>query len=632
MLYNMNDYHIELDKLGKIIIYLRKSREEMTDFKHTTEETLARHEEILQKWAKTNLGYEIPEEYIFREVVSGETIEDRPEFKKVLSLINDGDIDGLLVVEPERTTRGDLIDCGTVIRSLEITKTLCITPMKIYNLNNEFDKRLFKDQLLKGNEYLEYSKKIMKRGKDLSAEQGKFLGSVAPYGYDRIKCAELGVSDGKGWTLTQNEDAEIVKMIFDMADEGIGTERIAKHLDNIDAPKPHDSYWKDTTIKCILNNEVYYGMIAWGKTKIITKLIDGVPVKKAVKQKDYPLYDGLHKDRAIITKEQFDRVQKGLKERFKNPIPKGEIFKNPLGGLCKCGKCGKAMIQNSHNGVTFNKRVHEVDKEKLYNLLQSQRKALKIPIAEINRQMGYDAFKGGFYYIFSPKFNEKKFYLGDLLTKNWFKLKEMLKIETDEFDKAITEFEETTKPTTLLCSENCGMTSSKLYLVEDKLIDSLKLLLKEYNVYLDNYEEEYEKVVKSNSKSLGSIEKEIAKKEQQLTKAKEFVEQEIYTPQEFLERKKELTAAIEKLTKERDKITNHKEEDKVIKIKKAIPSLEKIIENYYSLTMEERNDSLKFIIDRIVYNKNERHINSASDEEQKESIKLDIYLNNRFKL
>jgi len=48
--------------------------------------------------------------------------------------------------------------------------------------------------------------------------------------------------------------------------------------------------------------------------------------------------------------------------------------------------------------------------------------------------------------------------------------------------------------------------------------------------------------------------------------------------------------------------------------------------------MEERNDSLKFIIDRIVYNKNERHINSASDEEQKESIKLDIYLNNRFKL
>lgn len=628
MMYNMNDYQIELDKLGKIIIYLRKSREEMTDFKHTTEETLARHEEILQKWAKANLGYEIPEEYIFREVVSGETIEDRPEFKKVLSLINEGDVDGLLVVEPERTTRGDLIDCGTVIRSLEITKTLCITPMKIYNLNNEFDKRLFKDQLLKGNEYLEYSKKIMKRGKDLSAEQGKFLGSVAPYGYDRVKCAELGVGDKKGWTLKPNEDADIVRMIFNMSDEGVGVDRIVKHLINIEAPT--NNSWNDSTVKCILNNEVYYGMIAWGKSKIITKLIDGIPVKKTIKQEEYPLYQGLHE--AIITKEQFEKVQRGLKDRYKNPIPKGEIFKNPLGGLCKCGKCGKAMIQNSHNGIKHTKRVHEVDKEKLYNLLQTQRKALKIPIAEINRQMGCEPFHGGFYYIFSPKFNEKKFYLGDLLTNNWFKLKSLLKIETDEFDKAITEFEETTKPTTLLCNDNCGMTSSKLYLVEDKLIDSLKVLLNEYNLYLDNYEEEYEKVVKSNSKSLGSIEKEIAKKEQQLKKAKEFVEQEIYTPQEFLERKKELTSAIEKLTLEKDKITNHKEEDKVIKIKKAIPSLEKIIENYYSLSMEERNDSLKFIIDKVIYNKSERHINSASDEEQKESIKLDIYLNNRFKL
>jgi hypothetical protein len=626
----MNDYHIELDKLGKIIIYLRKSREEMSDFKQTTEETLARHEEILQKWAKANLGYEIPEEHIFREVVSGETIEDRPEFKTVLNLINNGDVDGLLVVEPERTTRGDLIDCGTVIRSLEITKTLCITPMKIYNLNNEFDKRLFKDQLLKGNEYLEYSKKIMKRGKDLSAEQGKFLGSVAPYGYDRIKCAELGVGDKKGWTLKPNENADIIKMIFNMSEEGIGVDRIAKHLKNIDAPKPHNTTWKESAIKCILNNEVYYGMIVWGRTKIVTKLINGVPVKKSVKQDNYNLYQGLHK--GIITKEQFDNVQKGLEARYKNPVPKGEIFKNPLAGFCKCGKCGKAMVQNSHNGNTHKVRKYEVDKEKLYNLLQNQRKKLKIPIAEINRQMGCDSFKGGFYYIFSPKFNEKKFYLGDLITNNWFKLKELLKIETDEFDKPITEFTQITKPISLLCNENCGMISSKLYLVEEKIIDSLKVLLNDYHVYLDGYEEEYVKVVKSNSKSLKTIEKELEKKQQQLKKAKEFVEQEIYTPQEFIERKKELTEEIKRLTQEKDKITNHKEEDKVIRIKKAIPSLQNILEKYYTLSMEERNDSLKYIIDKVVYNKNERHGNQSSDKDQKDSIKLDIYLNHRFKL
>ena len=630
MMYSMNDYHIEIDKLGKIIIYLRKSREEMNSFGSSTEDTLARHETILQTWAKNNLGYEIPEEHIYREVVSGEFISDRPVFQNVLGQIDNGEVDGLLVVEPERTTRGDLIDCGTVIRSLKLTHTLCITPTKIYNLNNEYDERMFKDQLLRGNDYLEYTKKILKRGKNLSAEQGKFLGSVAPYGYDRIKCSELGVGDKKGWTLKPNENEDIVRMIFNMADEGIGTERIAKHLINIDAPLPHNSKWNDSTIKCILNNEVYYGMIAWGKTRIITKLIDGVPIKKSIKQKNYPLYQGLHT--SIITKEQFERVQKGLTARYKNPIPKGEVFKNPLAGICKCGKCGKAMIQNSHNGVTHSKRVYEVDKEKLWNVLREHRKAVKLSISEINRRFKLNPTSGAFYYYFTPKFNEKKFYLGDTLTKNWFTLKSMLKIETDEFDKAITEFEEVTKPTTIVCNENCGMVSSKLYLVEDKLIDSLKVLLNEYHIYLDNYEEEYEKVVKSNSKSLNSVEKEIAKKEQQLKKAKEFVEQEIYTPQEFLERKKELTSAIEKLTLEKDRITNHKEEDKVIKIKKAIPSLQNIIDNYYSLDMEERNNSLKFIIDKVVYNKNERHGNQSSDKEQKDSIKLDIYLNHRFKL
>ena len=630
MLYNMSDYHIELDQLGKIIIYLRKSREEMNEFGSSTEQTLARHEEILQKWAKANLGYEIPSEYIFKEVVSGETIQDRPEFKKVLDLINNGDVDGLLVVEPERTTRGDLIDCGTVIRSLKLTSTLCITPTKIYNLNNEYDERMFKDQLLRGNDYLEYTKRILKRGKVLSAEQGKFCSSTPPYGYDRIKCAELGVGDKKGWTLTPNTEADVVKMIFNMAAEGVGMDRIRKHLINIDAPKHHGIEWSQSGVQCVLKNEVYYGKIAWGKQKVVTKLIDGVPVKKHVKQKEYPLYDGLHEP--LITKEQFDNVQAAIKGRYKNPIPKGEVFKNPLGGLIKCGKCGKAMIQNSHNGITHQKREFEVDKKKLYNLLQTQRKKLKISLAELNRTCGYTEHHGGFYHMLRPKFDENNFSLGKKFTDNWDKVKSLLKIETDEFDISLTSFITTKKATTLVCHDACGMTSSKLYLVEDKVIDSLKDLLKEYHLYLDGYEEEYTKVVKANTKSLSTIEKEIAKKETQLKKAKEFVEQEIYTPQEFLERKKELTAELDKLTQEKDKIVNHKEEDKVIRVKKAIPSLENILNKYYSLSMEERNDSLKFIIDKIVYNKTKKNKNITSDREQKETISLDIYLKQRFKL
>lgn len=78
MKYNLNDYRIEVDKLGKIIIYLRKSREDIIDGRYaSTEETLARHEEQLQQWAEANLGYRIPENHIFKEVVSGEKIRNR---------------------------------------------------------------------------------------------------------------------------------------------------------------------------------------------------------------------------------------------------------------------------------------------------------------------------------------------------------------------------------------------------------------------------------------------------------------------------------------------------------------------------------------------------------------------------
>lgn len=45
-------------------------------------------------------GDRIPEDHIYREVVSGDSIEDRVEIKKVLRAIESVDIEAILVVEP----------------------------------------------------------------------------------------------------------------------------------------------------------------------------------------------------------------------------------------------------------------------------------------------------------------------------------------------------------------------------------------------------------------------------------------------------------------------------------------------------------------------------------------------------
>ena len=72
----------ELSKISveDIIIYLRKSRAERNE---TVEEVLARHERILQDYAIETFGEKIPEKNIYREVVSGETLDERCEIKKV---------------------------------------------------------------------------------------------------------------------------------------------------------------------------------------------------------------------------------------------------------------------------------------------------------------------------------------------------------------------------------------------------------------------------------------------------------------------------------------------------------------------------------------------------------------------
>lgn len=79
------------------IIYLRKSRQD--DPRETVEEVLEKHETMLQEYAQRELGGRIPEDNIYREVVSGESIDDRVEIKKVLSRLEDPAVKGVLVAE-----------------------------------------------------------------------------------------------------------------------------------------------------------------------------------------------------------------------------------------------------------------------------------------------------------------------------------------------------------------------------------------------------------------------------------------------------------------------------------------------------------------------------------------------------
>lgn len=121
-------------------IYLRKSRADVEAEQKGEGETLARHEKILTDLAKKK-GLKIGK--IYREIVSGETIDARPEVQKLLSDVRVGRWEGVLVVEIERLARGETMDQGIISKAFKISDTKIITPMKIYDPNNEFDEEYF---------------------------------------------------------------------------------------------------------------------------------------------------------------------------------------------------------------------------------------------------------------------------------------------------------------------------------------------------------------------------------------------------------------------------------------------------------------------------------------------------------
>lgn len=321
----------------EIVVYLRKSRAD--DALLTVEEVLAKHETRLDEWCENNLGSKVPEENKFREVVSGETIDDRPEINKVLKLMESPRIKAVLVVEVQRLSRGDLEDAGRLIKLFRYTNTLVITPHETFDARIDRERDYLERELKRGNEQLEYYKKIQKAGRELSVQQGNFLGSIAPYGYEKTT-----VIDGKRKCPTlkiKEDEANVVRMVFDWyVNENIGRTTIAARLDDMGIKPPKGEYWSAAGLKDMLTNIHYIGKVKWNFRKTVTIVEDG-EIKHTRPKTDfgeYLVYEGKHP--AIIEEALFNA---SVEKHGKNPRAKrGKELKNPFAGLLFC-KCGRAM-------------------------------------------------------------------------------------------------------------------------------------------------------------------------------------------------------------------------------------------------------------------------------------------------
>ena len=326
------------------IIYLRKSRQD--DPRETIEEVLEKHETMLQDYAVREFGHKIPERNIYREVVSGESISEREEIQAVLSRITDPDIKGVLVVEPSRLSRGDLVDCGHLIDALRYSKTQVVTPYMTYDLENKMERKFFQDELLRGYDYLEYTKEILWRGRVAAAKRGCYSsGGPAPFGYKKVK-------DGKDWILEVDpENAEIVRMIFEWyTTESVTPGAVGRRLDAMGIKPPMGKgKWKQCSIRKILSNRHYLGLIVFNRVKAMTFFEGGEKVKRVVEQKPEDVIVAKGRHPAIIDADVFEMASQMVARKPK--IHTEKELRNPLATLLFCGKCGCAMPRDNSVGV-----------------------------------------------------------------------------------------------------------------------------------------------------------------------------------------------------------------------------------------------------------------------------------------
>lgn len=320
--------------MERYLMYLRKSRMD-TDFEEVSiAETLSRHRTTLEKFCKSKRLNVVE---VLEEVVSGESLAARPQMMRLLELVSTGSYAGVVCMDIERLSRGSSMESGYIMQILQVNGCKIVTPGKTYDLQNESDEQFTDMKFMFSRYELKTITKRLVRGRNQSASEGKFMGSMAPYGYRAYKLpGEKGNS-----LMIVPEEAKVVQMIFDMyGKQGIGYNTIAYKLNQMQIPS-RVGEWGQTSIANIINNEVYLGKIRWRKEPVKRVVKDGMLAKKRVQNDDYELYDGRHE--AIITEEQWACAKAAQAKRNHPPTHKERHLQNPFASILYCEKCGAIM-------------------------------------------------------------------------------------------------------------------------------------------------------------------------------------------------------------------------------------------------------------------------------------------------
>lgn len=270
---------------------------------------------------------------------------DRPSFQKMLSDIDEGKIDLVIVKDLSRFGR-NYVETGMYVQRFTERNIRFIAADDNYDSLVNSDDLLFPIKNVVNEMYARDVSKKTKAAKKAKARAGQFIGSKAPFGY------KIDPND-RHHLIADESAAQVVRRIFRMASEGIGYNKMAKIFReekiltpiayfNLNNPEYFKSdYWRKefdwhvTSIMAILNNEVYLGKLVYGK-----KRNKSIKSKEKVSnpKEDWIVAENCHEP--IITQELWNTVHKILNSKHR-PAKTGEV--QMFAGLLYCSDCGHAL-------------------------------------------------------------------------------------------------------------------------------------------------------------------------------------------------------------------------------------------------------------------------------------------------
>ena len=291
---------------------------------------------IIEQWAAE---HELPISHFYVDENRGGSNFDRSAFKQLLEDIDAEHIECIVVKDLSRLGREFLST------SYYIEEYFPSRKVRFVSVNDRFDtidginnqeaesgSRMRIPIINAFNEQVSLDiQKKTSAALDMKAERGMFIGPRAPFGY-------MKSADNHFRLEVDPEAAEIVQLIFSMAADGAGTNAIVRYLNKNNIPTPiryarakglqgnyndGDGTWNTRSVKYILTNRTYTGMLVQGK-------------EKRVVEESHP---------ALVDSKMFDQIQAGLRQRAFKLTDSKESSSTPnlLKGKVICRCCGSKM-------------------------------------------------------------------------------------------------------------------------------------------------------------------------------------------------------------------------------------------------------------------------------------------------